>query len=341
MASPVCLEAVPAKRFLTTLGEATKRWLRALSLMYSAESRESAAEGQPSVPLHPPMTNMPRRRVALTGVCVCAPAIIGCGVLAQRAHVLVVSRLSFHVLPGSRDTNRTDPLGRGPIFIVGSGHCGTTLLCRLIDAHPDICCGPESEAFVRNAKPSATVNSLKLTGAYAATANALDRPHERVSRAVAVERVLQSHYLAHKPSAKRWAEKTPTHVHHLVAILGAFPRARVVLMVRDGFDTICSFARRARAAPAWQRRREEKLLGLESSADVAFRSADRWVADNLAGIKYLDDTRVLLVRLEELVANPPGTLAQVLRHTGLSASDVGGGKWPLRHGERVGVGEIN
>ena len=149
-----------------------------------------------------------------------------------------------------------------------------------------------------------------------------------MSRAVAVERVLQSHCLAHKPSAKQWAEKTPTHVHHLVAILGAFPRARVVLMVRDGFDTICSFARRARAAPAWQRRREEKLLGLESSADVAFRSADRWVADNLAGIKYLDDTRVLLVRLEELVANPPGTLslAQVLRHTGLSAS----ADWTMR-----------
>ena len=34
MASPVCLEAVPASRFLTTLGEATKRWLSALSLMY-------------------------------------------------------------------------------------------------------------------------------------------------------------------------------------------------------------------------------------------------------------------------------------------------------------------
>ena len=100
----------------------------------------------------------------------------------------------------------------------------------------------------------------------------------------------------------------------------------MVLMVRNGFDTICSFVRRARAAPAWKRRREEKLLGLESSADVAFRSADRWVADNLAGIKYLDDTRVLLVRLEELVANPPGTLAQVLRHTGLSAS----ADWTMR-----------
>ena len=82
--------------------------------------------------------------------------------------------LLFHVMPGSRDTNQTDPPGRGPIFIVGSGHCGMTLLCRLINTHSDICCGPESEAFVRNAKPSATVNSLKLTGAYAATANALD-----------------------------------------------------------------------------------------------------------------------------------------------------------------------
>ena len=320
MESPVGLEAVPAQQFLTTLGEATKRWLSAPSY-----SRELEAEGQP-VPLHSP-TSIPRRRVALTGVCVFASAIIGCGVLALRAWSRPgVERLSLHAMPRSvaQLTNRTDPLGRDPIFIVGSGHCGTSLLCRLIDAHPDICCGPESEAFVRNAKPLATVNSLKLTGAYAAAAKALDRPHERVSRAVAVERVLQSRCLAHKPSAKRWAEKTPTHVHHLIAILRAFPRARVVLMVRDGFDTICSFVRRARAAPVWQRRREEKLLGLESSADVAFRSADRWVADNLAGMKYLDDKRVLLVRLEDLVANPPGTLTQVLRHTGLSAD------WTMR-----------
>ena len=178
MESPVGLEAVPAQQFLTTLGEATKRWLSAPSY-----SRELEAEGQPA-PLHSP-TSIPRRRVALTGVCVFASAIIGCGVLALRAWSRPgVERLSLHAMPRSvaQLTNRTDPLGRDPIFIVGSGHCGTTLLCRLIDAHPDICCGPESEAFVRNAKPSATVNSLKLTGAYAATAKALDQPHERVSR---------------------------------------------------------------------------------------------------------------------------------------------------------------
>ena len=39
MSSPVCLEAVPAKRFLTTLGESTKRWLSALSLMYMEMER--------------------------------------------------------------------------------------------------------------------------------------------------------------------------------------------------------------------------------------------------------------------------------------------------------------
>ena len=39
MSSPVCLEAVPAKRFLTTLGESTKRWLSSLSLMYMEMER--------------------------------------------------------------------------------------------------------------------------------------------------------------------------------------------------------------------------------------------------------------------------------------------------------------
>ena len=188
----------------------------------------------------------------------------------------------------------------GPVFIVGSGHCGTTLMCRLIDAHRDICCGPESEVFVRN--PNRSVDHLLLTTkSYEATANSLVQWQKRKRHRV-IERVLHSHCAARKPVATRWAEKTPTHVHHLAVILQAFPNARVVLMVRDGFDTVCSLVRRARKRPDWQRRYDASLMP-DPNADIALMSADRWVADNLADSKWVDDPRVMLVRLEDLAAN--------------------------------------
>jgi len=265
-----------------------------------------------------PTAGTPHRRVALGGL-----SLLGCYALAKLLPWRALDGSNMVHNARSRSSQSTVPRFdgswslTGPVFIVGSGHCGTTLLCRLIDAHPDICCGPESEAFVRN--PNRSVDRLLLTTkAYEATAAALVPLYEHTRRR-AVERVLQGHCAARKPTATRWAEKTPTHVHHLAAILEAFPMARIVLMVRDGFDAICSLVRRQRAAPEWQRRYDKSLLP-EPDLDVALASADRWVADNLAGSKYVDDPRVLLVKLEDLAAEPRSQLARVLQHTNLPAT---------------------
>ena len=195
---------------------------------------------------------------------------------------------------------------RGPIFIVGSGHSGTTLMCALLDSHPDACCGPESEVYFRN--PNATLSApLATSAAYVRHVDALGS-HLGERRAEAIDSVVRRYCVARKPHATRWAEKTPVHVQYLDAILDDFPLARVVVLVRNGLDSVCSFARRGNAP------------GPDRQAAPALDGAERWIGDNLAIQPFLNDERVHLVHLEELVAHPAKVLRRVFAHSGLDRS---------------------
>ncbi len=134
-----------------------------------------------------------------------------------------------------------------PVFIVGCGHSGTTLLLRIIGAHPHI--HPilnETYCFV-------------------------DGPWRRI-RSFDME--------AYRSGARRWVEKTPAHIRHLERIFARRPKARVLLLLRDGRDVAASIAKR--------------------TGDICY-GARRWVQDNRLGKRWWDDPRVMLVRYEDLV----------------------------------------
>lgn len=85
----------------------------------------------------------------------------------------------------------------------------------------------------------------------------------------------------------RWAEKTPKHLRRIPAILKWFPKAQIVLMVRDGRDVACSM--RARFG------------------DVQ-KGIHRWVSDNRAGLPYWHDPQVHVLKYEDLVRKTELTL---------------------------------
>ena len=98
-------------------------------------------------------------------------------------------------------------IARHPIFIVGCGHSGTTLLLRILGAHPNI--HPildESAAFSKN--------------------------RTYLLRDFDMETL--------KAGKKRWVEKTPLHIHHIENIFKKRPEARVLVIVRDGRDVATS-----------------------------------------------------------------------------------------------------
>lgn len=105
-------------------------------------------------------------------------------------------------------------ISKPPIFIVGCGHSGTSVLLRILDMHPGIYGVPyESRAF------------LKSTGKIKIACLTWNKNTIAAGK-------------------HRWAEKTPNHIHAINRILEIYPSAKILLIIRDGRDVAVSLRKR-------------------------------------------------------------------------------------------------
>jgi len=106
-----------------------------------------------------------------------------------------------------------------PIFIVGCGHSGTSIILALLDAHSKLYAIPyESYLFCKfDSKVDDTEILFKLAEWQKETL---------------------------KKEKKRFVEKTPAHIHRMGKILRICPDAKIICMLRDGRDVACSFKAR-------------------------------------------------------------------------------------------------
>ena len=101
-----------------------------------------------------------------------------------------------------------------PIFVVGCGHSGTSILLRLLSAHSGIYgVSYESRIFFRS-------KWQQRLAFWLWNRNAIGR------------------------NKHRWVEKTPMHVQVIDRIFERFPDAKVVFMIRDGRDVTVSMRKR-------------------------------------------------------------------------------------------------
>lgn len=191
------------------------------------------------------------------------------------------------------------------IVIGGCPRSGTTLLRRTLDAHPGICCGPETSLFLPGRMPLAPLAAgygIPLEEIRALRAGS-------VSQAAFIDAVAARYRtLRGRP---RWAEKTPLNIRHARWILARWPEARIIHVVRDGRDVVCSL--RTHAERRWVDGGWVKVPAPERSVAEWAR---RWVADTGAGLALRDDPRVLTVRYEDLARTPAAEIARVLAFLG-------------------------
>jgi hypothetical protein len=183
---------------------------------------------------------------------------------------------------------------RPPIFIVGCQRSGTTLLRLILDAHPNISCGPETLFLVDFAE--------RLTGErhwqhLAQFGFPRDYWQEKVA---GLFDAVQSDYARRRGKA-RWADKTARYAVHLDQIDLLFPTCQVVHIIRDGRDVVASHRDR------W---------GYLS----ALKAVRKWPwyvrAARRAGARLAAQGRYHEVRYENLVTDPEPTLRELLGFLG-------------------------
>src|SRR2546421_7871728 len=124
--------------------------------------------------------------------------------------------------------------GYSPIFIGGLQRSGTKLMRLLLDSHPHIACGPESNLFRENRLERIytylrTIWPPGLDPRYAFAPHTVDQVMAGLIYAVVMPYCQQQG----KP---RWAHKTPATILFIDTLFALFPAAQFIHMIRDPRD---------------------------------------------------------------------------------------------------------
>ncbi len=232
-----------------------------------------------------------------------------------------------------------------PAFIVGPGRSGTTLLRCMLDRHRAFAVTPETHFLHYAADPGrlglprtaadgelppakrppalepfweAWVRSRRFRDLGLHADDVLGRLPEAGAdaspRYAELFAALLDAYAA-AAGRDRVIEKTPGHVHHLRALLGWFPEARVLLLRRDPRAVVAS-----QLKSPWVTRRTQRpslrtgvLQGVRSAHLRHYARDWRRIHGELER-RWADEPRVRVVPYERLVAEPEAEIRAVLDH---------------------------
>ena len=112
-------------------------------------------------------------------------------------------------------TGRKGRIDSPPVFIVGCGHSGTSILLAILDAHSRIYAVPYETKIAAQKSRKKFHRALKRFDRWAISVG-----------------------------KQRWVEKTPNHIRHIDKILQWRSDAKIIIMIRDGRDVAFSIKKR-------------------------------------------------------------------------------------------------
>jgi hypothetical protein len=214
-----------------------------------------------------------------------------------------------------------------PIIIGGCGSSGTTLLRKMLNAHPDIACGPEMSVYDRPIiyKIDKTrlytlwrnqdfdeldkgclfqirlPNNISYFGLrYAGNMRHYHQP-EQVDKWFKEAADVGSFFnlffsnFMQKQKKGRWAEKTPNNIFCAKQVLDMYPEAYFINVIRDGRDVVLSLSPR-----------------MEVNGFII--AIIRWLTSIEAGRRLMGHERFYTVRYEDLVLQTRPTLEKLCNY---------------------------
>ena len=157
------------------------------------------------------------------------------------------------------------PINQGsnysPVFIVGSGRSGNTLLRRILNRNEALFIPPETYVLGRSIAqwtflPFLGANRLKQKMAKnliehkefstfgidcpQKLMNSINSP-DNINLADSINAFYMHYADVHGITAQRWADKTPLNTYYIFQIMAVFPAAKFIHIKRDPYDTISSY----------------------------------------------------------------------------------------------------
>lgn len=195
---------------------------------------------------------------------------------------------------------------RSIVVVGGAPRSGTTLLRTLLGRHPMIASAPETTVFLRRISSPADIG--KRVGWDAALIEQMQRDSH--SQAEFIERFQRA--MLDRSGKAVWVEKTPKNAERFGFVRRHFPYAKLVHIVRDGRDVVCSLRKTPFAkldhAPA-------------ESVAAAQRCAVQWRANVRAALRLRHDPLYHELRYEDLVRDPETVLRPLIAFLGLPWDD--------------------
>ncbi len=222
----------------------------------------------------------------------------------------------------------TAPDVTDPVFVVGTGRSGTTLMQSLLSAHPRVVIAPETHFMRRVARATppgggdeptdfetfwreftATVRFGDLGVDADRCLDLIDAQGRRTFRAVFVA-LLTAH--AEVTGAARVGEKSPSHVRFMGELLAWFPHARFVIMRRDPRAVMASKLRNPFVTREIGARSLHGGIVLNGRTDVLRRHIDDYVHVHGRVVpQWATRPEVTVVAYEDLVTDPGTELRRV------------------------------